>query len=256
MENILEQSHLHKKAKATVWLAVILAIFMASCSYSDRVAPIKLPDASSNMVEVGGLKITAQAYVDRDLAAQTFGFDARKAGILPVQLTFQNDGSRDVTVNPDQTFLIDQENNAWPILSKEKTYSRTKNFVDVGETAKGTGKSALLLGAAGAVAGAAIGIVTGNNVGEAMGKGAVIGAAAGTIGGGADAYAKSGRRIRQDLAEKTMQNQPILPGQIAYGALFFPGTPKDEAQSAKELRLALKFAGTTPQIVIIDLLGQ
>ncbi|MBU0482576.1 MAG: hypothetical protein KKG47_15905 [Proteobacteria bacterium] len=244
-----------KKILSVVAIAVLLTM-LASCSYKDRVAPIQLPEAADNMIDVGGLKIAARAFTDSELAAQTFGFDIRKAGLMPVQLTFQNDSSRDVTVNPDQTFLIDEEKNAWPILSKEKTYQRTKNFVDVGETAKGTGKSALLLGAAGAVAGFAIGIVSGNNVGEAMGQGAVIGAAAGTIMGGADAYAKTGRRIRQDLAEKSMQNQPILPGQIAYGALFFPGTPKDEAQTAKELRLALKFAGTVPQIVVLDLSGK
>ncbi len=236
-----------------ILLTSLFSMLITSCSYSDRVAPIRLPEASSNMVEISGLKVTARAYTDQELAAQTFGFDIRKAGLLPVQLTFQNDGSRDVSVNPNQTFLIDEESNAWPLLSKEKTYRRTKNYVDVGETAKGTGKSALLLGAAGAIAGAAIGIVSGNNVGETMGQGAVIGAAAGSIMGGSEAYAKSGRRIRQDLAEKSMQNQPILPGQIAYGALFFPGTLKDEAQSARELRLAIKFAGTTPQIVILDL---
>jgi hypothetical protein len=230
-----------------------LAAILPACTYKDRVAPIRLPETSANMVEINGLKISAQAYTEGAAAEAIYGFDARQAGLLPVQVTFQNDGTLPVSVNPEQTFLLDNRQNAWPILSKEKTYARTKKFVDIGETAKGTAKPALLLGAAGAVAGLAIGIVSGNNIGETMGKGAVIGAAAGAIGGGADAYAKSGRRIKEDLADKTMMNKPIQPGQIAYGTLFFPGTPGDEAESARELRLSLNFGYNDQRVVIIDL---
>jgi len=208
------------------------------------------------MVDEGGLKIAARAFTDIEEAQTTYGFDIRKAGILPLQLTFQNDSAMQVTVNPEQTFLVDDQQNAWPILSKEKTYERTRKYVDIGETAKGAAKPALLLGAAGAVAGAAIGIISGNNVGESMGQGAVIGAAAGSIMGGSDAYAKTGKRVRQDLAEKTMRNKPIPPGQIAYGSLFFPGTIGSEAQSAKELRLSLTFGHGASQVVILSFAGQ
>jgi hypothetical protein len=234
-------------------LLVFLTAILPGCSYSDRVAPIRLPETASNMVEIDGLKISAQAYTNPEAAQATYGFDARRAGVLPVQVTFQNDSHTQVSVNSDQTFLIDNQQNAWPILSLEKTYERTHKFVQVGETAKGTVTPALLLGAAGAVAGAAIGIVTGSNVGEAMGKGAVIGAAAGAIGGGSSAYAKSTRQIKQDLTDKNMKNKPIQPGQIAYGTLFFPGTPGDEAGSAKELRLSLTFGYNDPRVVVINL---
>jgi hypothetical protein len=230
-----------------------LAVVLAACTYRDRVAPIRLPETSANMVDIDGLKISAQAYTDEAAAEATFGFDARQAGLLPVQVTFQNDSPFQVSVNAEQTFLLDNLQNAWPILPKEKTYERTKKFVDVGETMKGTAKPALLLGAAGAVAGLAIGIVSGNNIGETMGQGAAIGAAAGAIGGGADAYAKSGRRIKEDLAGKTMKNKPILSGQIAYGTLFFPGTPGDEAESARELRLSLTFGYSDQRVVVINL---
>ncbi len=236
-------------------LLAALAAILSACTYRDRVAPIRLPETASNMVEINGLKISAQAYTDGATAEAVYGFDARRAGLLPVQVTFQNDGVLPVSVNPEQTFLLDNQQNAWPILDKEKTYERTKKFVDIGETAKGTAKPALLLGAAGAVAGLAIGIVSGNNIGETMGQGAAIGAAAGAIGGGVDAYAKSGRRIKDDLAGKTMKNRPILPGQIAYGTLFFPGTSDDEAESARELRLALTFGYNDQRVVVINLAG-
>ncbi len=234
-------------------LLVFLTAALPGCSYNDRVAPIRLPESSSNMVEIDGLKISAQAYTNPESARTTYGFDARKAGVLPVQVTFQNDGRTQVSVNPEQTFLVDHQQNAWPILSLEKTYARTHKYVQVGETAKGAVTPALLLGAAGAVAGLAIGIVSGNNIGETMGKGAVIGAAAGAIGGGANAYAKSTRQIKQDLTDKNMKNKPIQPGQIAYGTLFFPGTPGEEASSARELRLSLTFGYNDRRVVVINL---
>lgn len=248
-------SFLSKRQGGALLLLLFLAAVLPACTYSDRVAPVRLPETAANMVEVDGLKISARAYTDPKAAMDTYGFDARRAGVLPVQVTFQNDSLWQVTVNGDQTFLLDNQQNAWPILSLEKTYERTHKFVQVGETVKGAGTPALLLGAAGAVAGAAIGIVSGSNVGEAMGKGAVIGAAAGAIGGGASAYGKSTRQIRQDLSDKTMKNKPIQPGQIAYGTLFFPGTPGDEASSARELRMSLTFGYSDQRVVVIRLDG-
>ncbi|MDF1577650.1 MAG: hypothetical protein RQ753_03435 [Desulfurivibrionaceae bacterium] len=218
-------------------------------------APIKLPDSSPSMVVVNGVKISATAFVDRDEAADAFGFDIRKAGILPVQLTFQNESGRPVHINPGQTFLVDKNSNAWPILSLEKTYQRTSKYVKIGESAKGAATPAILMGAAGAIAGLAIGIVSGENIGESMGKGAVLGAAGGAIVGGADATARSAKKIRDDLTEKTLRNQPIKPGHIAYGALFFPGTLGSEAGSVRQLRLALIFGQAAEEVAIIDLEG-
>lgn len=232
--------------------ALGLLLLAGACTYKDRVAPLNLPDATRGVTVAGGLKVSAEAFTDAKKAEQTFGFNAHGAGLLPVQVTFQNDSTETAYVNVEQTFLIDQNNKAWPILSLEKTYQRTKGHVDIGETAKETAKPALLLGAAGAIAGAAIGIVTGENVGEAAGKGAVLGAAAGAIIGGAKGYATGGEKIREDLAGKSLSGGPILPNQIAYGVLFFPGMGTDEAQGATELRLALTI-GKQTQIVRLPL---
>ncbi|MEW6500723.1 MAG: hypothetical protein ACOY8P_01345 [Thermodesulfobacteriota bacterium] len=238
------------------WLTVVaslgLILLVGACTYKDRVAPLNLPDAKRDVTVAGGLRISAEAFTDAKKAEQTFGFDAHGAGLLPVQVTFQNDSQETVYVNADQTFLVDRNNKAWPILSLEKTHQRTQGHVDIGETAKETAKPALLLGAAGAIAGAAIGIVTGDNVGEAAGKGAVLGAAAGAILGGAKGYATGGEKVREDLASKRLSGGPILPNQIAYGVLFFPGMGKDEAQGATELRLALTI-GRQNQIVRLPL---
>ena len=237
--------------KRLVWLAALLSMLVGGCTYRDRVAPLNLPDARNGGIVVGdGLKISALAFRSDEAAKQAFGFGARNAGLLPVQLTLQNDSPDKVKINPEQTFLIDNSNRAWPILSLEKTYQRTAGHVDLGETVKGAGKPALLMGAAGALAGLAVGVVTGQNIGEAMGTGAVIGAAGGAIVGGAKSYSDSGEKIRADLAAKSLRNAAILPHQIAYVVLFFPGMPGEEAEGVKELRLSLTI-GNTPQVVVL-----
>lgn len=233
-----------------VSLFLIIA-FVSSCSYKERVQPIKLPSASRNSVSINGLQIAAVAFEDQQTAKEAFGFDIRGAGLLPVQLVFQNEGEKPVTLLPEQTFMIDSQNQAWPINSLDRTYKRVEKHAEIGETVAGTAKPALLLGAAGAIAGLAVGIVTGENVGEAMGKGAVIGGAAGAIGGGASGYLEAERKIQRDLADKALENKAILPNQIAYGILFFPGFA-EEARDAAQLKLTLSFNGTV-QSVTIDL---
>lgn len=245
--------NLHDFGKRLGRLATLLSMLSlaVACTYQDRVAPLNLPDAKNGGIVVGdGLKISALAFNDDDAAKKAFGFGARNAGLLPIQLTLQNDSPEKVRLNPEQTFLIDNNNKAWPILSLEKTYQRTSGHVDLGETAKGAAKPSLLMGAAGALAGLAVGVVTGQDVGEAMGKGAVLGAAGGAIIGGAKSYSDSGEKIRDDLAAKTLRNEAILPHQIAYGVLFFPGMPGEEADGVKELRLSVTI-GNTSQIVIL-----
>jgi hypothetical protein len=243
------------KAKILIPLPAIFLVFLAmtalgGCTYKDRVAPLHLPDAENGIVVGNGLKISAKAFTDPEQARQSFGFDAHKAGLLPIQLTFLNDSPDMVMVNPEQTFLVDHNNNAWPILSLEKTYQRTSGHVDIGETAKGAGKPSLLMGAAGAIAGLAVGVATGQNVGEAMGTGAVIGAASGAIIGGAKGYTTSNQKIRDDLAGKSLQNEAIMPQQLAYGVLFFPGIKGEEANGAKELRLSLTLGNNTQVVKI------
>ena len=249
----MNMKNLHGFGKRLGWITILLSVLglISSCAYQDRVAPLNLPDARNGGIVVGnGLKISALAFSSDDAAKQAFGFGARDAGLLPIQVTLQNDSPEKVRLNPEQTFLIDNNNQAWPVLSLEKTYQRTSGHVDLGETAKGAAKPSLLMGAAGALAGLAVGVVTGKNVGEAMGTGAVLGAAGGAIIGGAKSYSESGDKIKNDLAAKTLKNETILPNQIAYGVLFFPGMPGEEANGAKELRLSVTI-GNTSQVVIL-----
>jgi hypothetical protein len=241
-------------AQGKVLVFLLTLTVLASCSYKDRVQPVTLPTADSNHISVNGLFVSATAYVEEKSAEDAFGFNVRKAGLIPVQLSFQNEGTKKVEILPEQTFLLDTKNQAWPISTRERTYSRVEKYVNTGEAISGTVKPGLLMAAAGAVVGLAVGIVTGENIGQAAGKGAVIGAAAGALGGGTDAYMNAKDKVRSDLRQKSLENKQILPNQIGYGVLFFPGFA-EEATGATQLKLTLSFDGEV-QTVNISLAGR
>lgn len=239
--------------RLTMMLALLgfVALLSSSCAtYSDRVAPVPLPESQPRHVEVEGVKLLAQAYVEPESAQSALGFDARKAGLLPVRFVIDNQAQEKVYVTPGQTFLIDGEGQAWPLLTAEQAYNRVKGHVEIGETVAGAAKPAGLLGAAGALVGAAVGVVTGENVGTAAAAGAAAGVALGGVGGGAYANREIGRKISDDLAQKSLRNSRVEAGELAYGYLFFPG--RDEAKSAKELRLGLQI-GSQERVVKMPL---
>lgn len=238
-EPILHRSR--KWCHAIIVLLPSLFILAGCASYGHRVSPVPLPGTQPEHLTVDGVKMLAVAFLDKKIAEERFGFDVRGSGLLPVQLVIDNGSTQKVSINSGQTFLIDQVGQAWPLLSAEEAHQRVKGHVEMGETAKGTVKPAALLGAAGALAGFAVGIVTNEDIGESMGKGAVLGGTAGALAGGTSAYATASEKIGTDLARRTLRNRPVEPGQLAYGFLFFPG--RKEAASVQQLRLAITIGG-------------
>ncbi len=233
-------------------LAVLMAVLLAAgcATYGERVAPVTLPESSPRHVDVAGAKVVANAFAEPAQAKKALGFDARGAGLLPVRFVLDNKSSGTVRLRPDQTFLIDDQGQAWPVLTADQAHKRVRAHVGVGETVKGAGETTVLGGAAGAVAGFAIGVLSGGDVAESIGKGAAVGASAGAIGGGASRYQSLDRQIREDLEQNSLRIQRIPQGELAYGYLFFPG--KDEAESPRTLRLALEVAGQS-RVVELDL---
>jgi hypothetical protein len=226
------------------WRFLVVAVcltFTAACAtaYEARPLPFKAPGAYPNATEVAGAKVAAQAFADRQTAKEAFGFDVRAAGLLPVQIVFDNEGPHPLEVVATQTFLEDATGNLWSILDRNTAYERATKYSQTKQIFKEGAYSGLLGATAGALVGAAVGIVTGENVGSAIGKGAAVGAAAGGVLGGAKGYASSDEArmtITDDLRQKSLQNKAVEPHSIAHGFLFFPG----EAKSAKKLRLELR----------------
>jgi hypothetical protein len=226
-----------KKYKSHI--IVLLTILLAGCAqtYTAKPLPFRTPAAMKNAVNVEGADIAAKAFTDPGETKETFGFDILGAGMLPVQVVFDNQSSNTFEVVGHQTFLEDKTGNLWPVLSKEMAYERTTRYAKTKEIFKEGAYKGFLGAAAGAIIGTAIGIVSGENVASAAGKGAALGAAAGATIGGITGYGSDDaiKSISNDLREKSLQNNSIKPKSLAHGILFFPG----EAVTAKQLRLQI-----------------
>jgi hypothetical protein len=225
-------------------LCVILLLVVTSCgtTYKARPLAFKTPATYENTVEAFDTQVGAQAFVDPQAAREAFGFDIRGAGMLPVQVVFENQGLKPLVINPGQTFLEDNEGNLWPILTDRFAYERATKHAQTKQIFKEGAYGGFLGAAAGSIIGAAIGIATGEDVGTAIGKGAAVGAAGGAVMGGTRGGLSNDARsaITRDLRDKSLENKAIKPGELAHGIIFFPG----EAQSARQLRLQLKAQDT------------
>jgi hypothetical protein len=226
----------------SVLLAVLLALGGCSTAYQAKPLPFKVPSAYPNAQQVAGATMAAEAFADSKKAQEAFGFDVREAGFLPVEVVFDNQGSHPLEINAPQTFLEDAQGNLWPILDRNTAYERATKYSQTKEIFKEGAYHGFLGAAAGALIGAAVGIVSRQNVAVTAGQGAAVGAAAGATLGGAKGYFSDEARqtITDDLRQKSLQNKPVEPRNLAYGFLFFPG----EATSAKELRLQLRETDT------------
>ena len=227
-----------KKYYGLVIIFLLIITIVACTSYKRQVVPFKMPAAYPNATAAAGALIAAKAYDDSKEAESAFGFDIREAGIFPVQVIFDNKGNHSLEIVANQTFLVDSENNLWPIIDARLAYDRISKKTELGKVVPEGAKSGMLAGTAGAIIGAAIGIVSGHNVGDAAMKGAALGAAAGLTMGGADGLSNQDvqREIRQDLQTRSLESRSINPHEIAHGFIFFPG----EAKGAKELRLRIR----------------
>lgn len=224
------------------WIGALSAVFftlaLGACStYKVKPLSFKVPAAYPNATQIDGAEVAAKAYVDSKEASEAFGFDIRDAGMLPVQVVFDNQGRHTLKINPNQTFLEDAKGNLWPILEKRIAYERASKYAETKHLLGEAGSKGLLGAGAGALIGAAIGIVAGENIGLAAGKGAAAGGAFGAIAGGAESYGSGEARneIVNDLRRKSLENKAVEPNGLAHGFLFFPG----EAASARQLRLQL-----------------
>jgi hypothetical protein len=221
---------------------ILVALLSGCSSYVAKPMPFKTPSAYPNATAVADATVAAQAFAAADQAKEAFGFDIRSAGMLPVQLIFDNAGAHPLEINSGQTFLEDEAGNLWPILDRDTAYERATKFTQTEKVFTEGAYHAFLGAAAGAIIGAAVGIVTGENVAVTTGKGAALGGAAGASLGGAKGYFSNDARqvVINDLKRKTLQSKPVEPRSLSFGFLFFPG----EASSAKELRLQLKETDT------------
>lgn len=219
-------------------LCLGLTLFWQGCAtYEPRVTPFKLPEAYVNVQRVAGTYVGARAWDKEEEAQAAFGFNILKAGLLPVQVSFDNRGQETLMIEPSQTFLINQAQELFPVLADQEAYERVNRGTWLQEGVKGVTGGAILGGATGALIGAAIGVVAGRGAGEYAMRGAAAGAATGAVLGGVSSTdTQVPRTIADDLARRNLKNTPIKPGELAYGIILFP----KEAGQPQTLRLQLK----------------
>jgi hypothetical protein len=220
----------------------MILTFSGCAAYEPKVAPFKLPEAYQNVQRVADTYVAARAWNNEEESRQAFGFNIIKAGLLPVQVSFDNRGNQILAIVPSQTFLINQRQELFPVLADREAYDRVNRGAKVKETVKGAAKGSLLGGATGALIGAAIGVVAGHSAGDYALRGLTMGAASGAVFGGAGAAGNTQvpRTITEDLTRHNLKNTPIRPGELAYGLILFPG----EAGAPQSLRLQLKGVDT------------
>lgn len=239
----MEEKQMRQRRNIVFCLVIIVLFSLFGCSrYETKIQPLKMPEAYPNLTKIGDTLMGAEAYSDSKKAEEAFGFDIRGAGVLPVRVVFDNKGKFPLEILSSQTFLVDIENNAWPVLDQNLAYERLSKKTEMGEVAPKAVKYGALGGLAGGIIGAAIGIVSGSSVGDAAMKGAAAGAAAGAVIGGTKGLTDGEvqDRIQDDLNKRSLENRPVKPMEIAYGFIFFPG----ESKTAKELRIQVRNTAT------------
>jgi hypothetical protein len=228
--------------KKCLCLLIIAAHLSACATYENKSVSFRLPQDYANYQNTSGLLVGAESFADSKQAEQAFGFDIRAAGLMPVQVVLDNKSGQGVEVVSGQTFLIDETNRYWKILTNREAADRVQKATDAGAIAGGAGKGAAYGAAAGALLGLAIGVVSGRDVGSAVVKGGVLGGAGGAVIGGANKAGDDRQReykITDDIRDKGVEGKIMQSDSLASGFIFFPG----EVTSAKELRLQIKFRG-------------
>jgi hypothetical protein len=220
-------------------LIFVLSILGVGCAtYEPKVTPFKLPEAYANVQRVADTYVGARAWAQETEARAAFGFDIVGAGLLPVQVSFDNRGAQTLIIVPSQTFLINDRQELFPVLSDTEAYDRIARGVQFKEGVKGLARGTLMGAATGALIGAAVGVASGGRAGEYAMRGATAGAVTGAIMGGMNAASDTQvpRTITDDLTRHDLKNLPIKPGELAYGLILFPR----EAGRPQALRLQLQ----------------
>lgn len=227
--------------KKLLCLVIILCQLTACATYQNRAVSFRPPQGYANFHNSSGLMVGAESFSESATAEEAFGFDIRGAGLLPVQVVMDNKSGQAVEVVAGQTFLIDDGNRYWKLLTNREAAERVQKATESGVITSGAGKGAAWGAAAGALLGLAIGIVSGHNVGSAVVKGGVLGGAGGAIIGGASKADDHQQeyRIANEIREKGVEGKVMSAESLATGFIFFPG----EAKSAKDLRLQIRFRG-------------
>lgn len=229
----------HALLKKGAALLIPLMLISACTPYRSQYVGFRPAEDYVNRLVVSGVTIGGEAFADKGAAHEAFGFDIKGSGLIPVQIVMTNQGSKNLEIVTNQTFLVNEQNRYFQVVPNEVALDRIEKSTQFAAFfGSEAGKGAVLGAVGGAILGAAVGIVSGHSIGEAIGKGAAIGGAGGAVAGGLKG-GTSGERERtiiNDIRAKGLEGKTLPAESIASGFLFFPA----EADTAQDLRLQLR----------------
>jgi hypothetical protein len=164
-----------------------------------------------------------------------FGFDLKKAGVVPVQLRIENQ-SESSSLIVVEALVTGEDGQSWEVLPSTVVYDRIDKYTGGGLSGEQGVRRTLLWGLAGGIVGAAVGAVSGVNVAEAAGKGAAVG---GALGAATSIMSPSLDNddnmidIQRDFSGRSLDHATIPAGATANGLLYFP------AESGRPVHLSL-----------------
>lgn len=116
--------------------SVLLILSGCSTTYEAKPLPFQLPSAFNNAVSVEKISMGARAFAETKEAGGVFGFDVLGAGLLPVQVTFDNQGDQAFQIKTSQTFLIIDDGSLWPVLDWNTVHERSSEHAGSKEIMK------------------------------------------------------------------------------------------------------------------------
>lgn len=215
---------------------ILAAAVLAWFAYGTRTPSLPQPEPDAGRVELAGTRVAASALEDPDEARRAFGFDIRGAGLLPVKVVIENRGTHAARLNPPQTFLIDGQGLAWPLLTADQARGRLAETLGEGKKPKLEPGARQWIEAAPILTGFALDVFIQGEPGAAA---SVRSDWLGRLLG--EERESPEQRSRRDLLSRFLSNPPLPAGNTAVAWLFFPG--RDEVRGAETLRLAVEAEG-------------
>lgn len=194
------------------------------------------PPLQGSGISLGALTLAAESYADAGSTLNVFGFDARAANLAPVRCRIDNRGRMPVYLHPQQAFLIDRQNLAWPLLTGEQVRNRIGNAV-LSDTARRAALMRLWGEKPGSIGGLAFGLQQ-----EPQ---SVQNRLAGLLGRRDQREALS-LDTRQTSARPKEAVYTVEGSHQAEAYLLFPG--REETLSAVSLRLGFEIEGVPRSI--------
>jgi hypothetical protein len=233
-----------RKIPAAPILCMVLAVTACAPRYEFKAIPMRPIDNYANSTRFQDGRAGAMAFFESRDVTKVFGFDLKRAGVIPVQVTLQND-AQDGGLTLASATILDSDSLLWTVLPSDVVYQRIDEHTSGGLSGEQGVRRSLLWGLAGGIIGAAVGVATGSSVAEGAGKGAAVGVALGTVSSiGQNSVSGSEGDIVRDFSSRSLDHATVAAGESANGMLYFPA----EASRPVSLNLTMRGPSGTETI--------